>query len=602
MPTSETESTELPVLELGLVMAGAVSAGAYTGGAMDFLLQALEAWTAAKANGTGPPHAVKLKVVTGASAGGMTAAMLATALAEPVPPVTPGTPKNVRATNRFYNAWVQQISIARLLEGNDLQTESDRVVSALDCTVLDEIAKRMIEPGPTKRAAPRDYIADPLVVAVTATNLRGVPYEVQFQGLAGTNMPYGMTLHADDVTFAVNGAGPPAAASVAGLEGPITTAENAVQLDANKVGGANWTILADAALATGAFPFGLKPRTLNRPAGDYTKREWKHPYVAYDADNNAVVSYFKRRPHAMPVDDGYDYRFASVDGGVIDNEPMGIARDHLDWDKPVPDRRPSAILMIDPFPNANTFADPYDFPETFNLLKLFPAVVGALIGQSRFKPEELTRAADPTVFNQFMLNPVRRQPGLAKPEKHAIACGGLGGFAGFLSEDFRRHDYFLGRQNMQAFLRKHFVLPEKDPLFVKWTDENQKTKHRVRRDARHRVVETADDGTTYVVDADGKRQPPDGELTSYLPIVPLVPDLQVEEKTEAWPTYTEEQLSQLRGQIESRSKLVVERLIAGMEGTIAKFLLRRAWWLKRDAFIDSVRDRIRKDLRDQKLL
>ncbi len=599
MSMPETEPADLPTLDLGLVMAGAVSAGAYTGGAIDFLLQALEAWSAAKADGAGPPYAVTIKVVTGASAGGMTAAMFATALAEPVPPVTLATPAASRGANKFYDAWVRQISIEKLLQGRDLAQGTERVVSALDCTVLDEIAKGLIRPGPTKLAAPRPYVADPLVVALTVTNLRGVPYEVQFQGLGGTHIPYGMTLHADDVTFAVTGGGPPA--PVVGLEASITTADHAVPLDARTVGGTNWPMLADAALATGAFPFGLAPRTLSRPAGDYANREWRHPFVAYDGDRNAVVSYFRRRPHAMPVRPDYPYRFACVDGGVIDNEPMGIARDHLDWNRPEIGPRPSAILMIDPFPNENSFVDPYDFPDRFNLLKLAMPLIGALIAQSRFKPEELTRAADPTVFNQFMLNPTRRRPGLAKPEKHPIACGGLGGFAGFLSEDFRRHDYFLGRQNMQAFLRRHFVLPESDPLFAQWTDENQKRPLRVRRDAQHRVVETEDD-RSFVYDADGKQQPPEGALTSYLPIVPLSEKLQEPEPTEPWPAFTAAQLADLRARVESRSKLVVERLIAGTEGAAVKFLLRRAWWLKRDQFLDAVLNRVRKELIGQELM
>src|SRR5262249_30863752 len=79
---------EAKTFEIGLVMAGAISAGAYRAGVMDFLLQALDEWEKAKAEGDAPPHQVKLKVMTGASAGAMTAAITTAALCGDLSPVT----------------------------------------------------------------------------------------------------------------------------------------------------------------------------------------------------------------------------------------------------------------------------------------------------------------------------------------------------------------------------------------------------------------------------------------------------------------------------------------------------------------------------------
>ncbi|MGE3936639.1 MAG: hypothetical protein AB7F67_25465, partial [Rhodospirillaceae bacterium] len=63
--------------EIGLVMAGAISAGAYTAGVIDFLVQALDEWQRAKDDGAPdvPSHDTVIKVMTGASAGGITAAI-----------------------------------------------------------------------------------------------------------------------------------------------------------------------------------------------------------------------------------------------------------------------------------------------------------------------------------------------------------------------------------------------------------------------------------------------------------------------------------------------------------------------------------------------
>src|SRR3954451_12032112 len=89
MPDAQTPREPGPdtPFEIGLVMAGAISAGAYTAGVIDFLLQALDEWERAKeqarkdiaAGKTNdcPMHEVRIKVMAGASAGGMTAGLAA---------------------------------------------------------------------------------------------------------------------------------------------------------------------------------------------------------------------------------------------------------------------------------------------------------------------------------------------------------------------------------------------------------------------------------------------------------------------------------------------------------------------------------------------
>jgi Resolvase, N terminal domain len=69
--------------EIGLVLGGTVSAGAYTAGALDFLLQALEAW-----HRSGPPHQVRIPIVAGASGGGVCATILGLLSRRKVPHVT----------------------------------------------------------------------------------------------------------------------------------------------------------------------------------------------------------------------------------------------------------------------------------------------------------------------------------------------------------------------------------------------------------------------------------------------------------------------------------------------------------------------------------
>lgn len=586
-----------PTLDIGLVLAGAVSAGAYSGGCLDFLLQALDAWYAAKGQPDVPPHDVRIKVATGASAGGMTAAMLASSLCEHIPPVTAAATTAEQAANKFYDAWVNRVSIEGLLEGDDLAADLSRPVwSLLDCTVLDEIAQRIITPNPTTaKAPPRPYVEDPMVVAVTLTNLRGVPYQVDFVGLTGTKMPYSMRMHGDFLAFAVGT--PPASGAMAAVMPP----NKAVPLDPTKLGQGSWPLFATAALATGAFPFGLAPRLLAQAASAYDDRQWYHPYLK-PGSNPPQFGYYAPLSPAMGVKPIYEYEFLCVDGGTIDNEPLGLARQYLGWATATESPQHSALLLIDPFPNDEKFETEYAFPKEFSLLKLVPTLIGALVGQARFKPEELTRAIDPTVFNQYMLAPVRRRPGVRTPEQFPIACGGLGGFAGFLSAAFRAHDFRLGRVNAQAFLRRHFVLPEDDPLFAGWTTA-ARDRYRVRRDKLNRVVETAG-GQNLVIDENGNAVPAVDPLEGFLPIIPLVNGVDAEEQPLPWPTYSAKQLDDLMQRAEARSKLVVERLIQHVTGpTATQFLLRRLWWLKRGELLQSyVRTPVEKDLRARGLL
>jgi hypothetical protein len=53
--------------------------------------------------------------------------------------------------------------------------------------------------------------------------------------------------------------------------------------------------------------------------------------------------------------DGYTYQFVNVDGGVINNEPVELARRALAGasgrNPRDPDKATRAVLMVDPFPN-----------------------------------------------------------------------------------------------------------------------------------------------------------------------------------------------------------------------------------------------------------
>jgi hypothetical protein len=436
------------VFELGLVLAGAVSAGAYSAGVMDFLIEALDAYEAAKADHDwdGPTHDVRVPVMAGASAGGMTAAVAALQAFRDIAHVWPGRPTPAADTNRLYSSWVAGASIEALLRTTDLEGEraAQGVKSALCSDALDEIVEAAFDiAGPAKTRAWLGRGDDhSLRVMMTLTNMRGVPYSFALYG-ANSADRFGMLNHADYLDFKV---------------GIAPTAADAVYpLDVAAPAAADKALFGTAALATGAFPVGLAPRHIARAAADYFQTE----KVGYYDASGAFVS--------IPPDSRLPtgtYAFVSVDGGAIDNEPLELARRYLLGAAPRgrPDGQDAdkAVVLIAPFPNYKD-APATDARDT--IVHVLSGLVGALIDQARFKPDELAQAANDKIFSRFVISPTRPSNGNAVAAKYPIACGALHGFSGFLDQSFRHHDYLLGRRNAQAFLRWNFALPETNPLF-----------------------------------------------------------------------------------------------------------------------------------------
>ena len=225
---------------LGLAMSGAISAGAYTAGVFDYLIQALDEWEMAiGAPDAAPCHSLGLKVLTGASAGAITAAIGALALAEGdrrLHVFADGKgQKFPYYLTKLYEAWVVRPTLVDetggdndLLSLSDFKDEADPllsrylhgadaplppangnpVISLLNTRVLATIADAAVTP-PKVAGAPRSYLANPLNVYMTLTNLRGIPYKVAFgqKGQAGQGDYYYMISHADRVHYVIEGLG-----------------------------------------------------------------------------------------------------------------------------------------------------------------------------------------------------------------------------------------------------------------------------------------------------------------------------------------------------------------------------------------------------------
>jgi len=443
---------------IGLVMAGAVSAGAYTAGVIDFLIQALEQWELARVGDPAntPPHRVVISVLSGASAGGMTAAMLAGILAGRAHrPITGGDPGTQVADNVLFQSWVNAIDIRALLGTGDLADTKAPLQSLLDSSALDAIAERAL---PLNAAGTRRVYADEnLELLLTLGNLRGVPYNLPFaddgaDGIAPDRPGHGLRQHQDYLHFRF-GALP----------------EHASPLDWSMQTAA-WRLLRQGALATGAFPLGLAARRIAQAGAVYDARRFDAPGLGKLPDGHCDC------PQPMQIKPAWgdttqapaDYAFISVDGGVFNNEPFELARDRLAHggrnprDPAIADR---IMLAIDPFPDVANFAtETYDAPA--GMFDVGKALIAAMIHQGRFKPGELVLATRDLSASRRLISPSR--PGAALGDT-PIASGPLGGFAGFIDRRFRLHDFMLGRANCQTFLRSHLQLPPNNPIFADWT-------------------------------------------------------------------------------------------------------------------------------------
>jgi hypothetical protein len=447
--------------EIGLCMAGAVSAGAYTAGVMDYLIEALSEWEKRRGDPSTPQHEVCIPIIGGASAGGMTALLMASTINNPITPVDLPTQGNLLAVhpeNKLYNGWVDLTGddmFPKMLATDDI--EGGKVISFLNSKFIDEVAEKMIRTDIKKWVETPAFFKSknniPVKIFTTLTNLEGFSYYAGTNS-GGKNERYYMTVHNDYACFEVIDR----VAKPSGNEWiPLDFREDNTYLKTAK----------DAAMATGAFPLGLEPRLLTRESKYIKHIPWlQHVFANSPLENDVVTS-------------------LNVDGGLINNEPFEKVRYLLnenvaaERDMPFASQKEindtcaslekenadyglfeNTVLMIDPFPSEKN----NNFTLDKDLFGVVPKTLSAMLSQMRAKPGEY-RDALTIDASSFLISPsrdIRDKQGNIIEEvfgERAIACGTLSGFGGFLNKEFRIHDYYLGRYNCEIFLRDYFTIP-----------------------------------------------------------------------------------------------------------------------------------------------
>jgi len=259
--------------KLAITIAGAVSLGSYESGVAFEVLDALgqhNQW--ADANGQ-PDERIEIDVLTGASAGGMTAAIIAQRL------LFDGLSMSQPYNNPLYNAWVSTVDIVGLL-ARDLNEDvthsvlsSDFVMGISETYLMGRYKK---QPQPPPPPQPHSALSSDhkLQLGVALSNLNGVDY---FRStLSGGQFIY--TRHEDQLVRAID--------------------------QASDDRGELWDSIRAAAVACGAFPVAFRVQDLVRNIVDYTS-PWLDPSV-WGGQASTTFTY--------------------TDGGVFQNEPLGMAK------------------------------------------------------------------------------------------------------------------------------------------------------------------------------------------------------------------------------------------------------------------------------------
>ena len=274
----------MPVKYLAITIAGAVSLGSYEAGATYEILDAIRQHnehpeTMAKGD------FIRIDVLTGASAGGMTASIMAQKLLFAKNEfVGPDGKSPSPYDNPLYNTWVQGIDLQRLLDTVDkpFPGGDPATLSFLSSNLIERIAQNTLAQTDSTGLIPLNGGAhnaiDPargIRLGLALTNINGVNYQYTMFG----GDPFCYTDFSDQILrlFPVN-------------DRSLTP----------------WKEISEAAVACGAFPIAFRTKNLQRIVADYQPSDTLVP--------------FPTNP----------YTFTYTDGGVLQNQPLGMAKNLVD--------------------------------------------------------------------------------------------------------------------------------------------------------------------------------------------------------------------------------------------------------------------------------
>jgi Patatin-like phospholipase len=271
---------------IAITVAGAVSLGSYEAGVIYELLQAIRTNNEKAAS---EDSKIYIDVLTGASAGGMTAAMVSQRLMYDAASLEGET------TNALYQAWVERISLLGLAR---MHRKERKWHSLFSSDLIDSIGEIMLirsmeDEGSGPHAAVEQVggVPETLRVGLALTNLGGIDYMIPILGNDDGGFNYTSSL--DQKLFEVK---------------PGTRTDTAM-----------WKVMCKASVGSGAFPVAFRPKAVEHACEEYGERLPADKKLWQQGKTYVDWTYPK-----SPAE------FAHSDGGVLQNQPLGIAKHLVD--------------------------------------------------------------------------------------------------------------------------------------------------------------------------------------------------------------------------------------------------------------------------------
>ena len=297
-------------------------------------------------------------------------------------------------------------------------------------------------PKDQKRERPK-YISEDLRVLVTLCSLRGVPFELNFENMISSHFPHTPGHRMNEHMI------------VAHFKTKYNDVlDKDIYLKFNPYDKDSEELLKLCTKGTGAFPIGLAAR--------HFKRKLSTKYIKNCILRNLEINDENTSAIDIKIDDKF-FDFTNIDGGTINNEPYSEVVQVLE--EITPDYNPElpmfGTIMIDPFPNfynqdeANPIKDPFSgsiFQKNF--WSIIPKAYSTFREQVRVKHS----GSFYKDYLRLIVFPIKWEQNGVLKNHPPLACAALGGFGGFLDIEFRKHDFFLGRNNARNFLRAFFML------------------------------------------------------------------------------------------------------------------------------------------------
>ena len=325
--------------KMAITISGAVSLGSYESGVIFEVLDALAQHNQWASASNLSDERIEIDVLTGASAGGMTVAMIAQRL------LYDGLSMSQAYDNPVYNAWVSDVDIVGLLARGPTEDVTHSVLSSDFVTRISETYlmgryKNQPQPPPTPQPHAALSSDHKLQLGLALSNLNGVDY--YRSTLSGGQFIY--TRHEDQFVSEID-----------------QIPDDRPEL---------WERIRAMAVACGAFPVVFRVQDLVRNIVEYTS-----PYLVRGIWDGQAST-----------------KFTYTDGGVFQNEPLGMAKNLVEQ---VPGGRLNAAqrgyLFIAPKPKQSDEVKNSPDPNVgfsaanANYKTLASRLADSVIGQSEFQ-------------------------------------------------------------------------------------------------------------------------------------------------------------------------------------------------------------------------